>query len=380
MTLGLLWLACAPKAERPGPELPPLVIDAATVTADAQLLPDLRAEIDIAGPAADETLGLASAAVSGYQLLVRRRRADGSAGPPQPFDIRGVSWSPAERADTFPSSGAYLRAADRDLPLMRAAHINTVKTYLAVDRAVLDKLLAQGMVAIVTVLARADDDFASAVEGLRDHPAVLMWLVGNEWNYNRLYGTCALEACYARVDEVVRKIKQLDPRHPVATSFSPTAELPAAADLKRLEAVDVWGLNIYSQPGFFNRFVNWRLLAQQAGLQRPFFLSEYGTDAYDNRAGRPDEANQAAALRRQTQEVRAQSSARNPALPCLGGTPFEWNDEWWKRGNPDSHDTGGFANPGVAGDQFANEEWWGIVDVDRNPRQAYQALQEAYAP
>jgi hypothetical protein len=374
-----LALACAPAAEFPPSQLPPPDASGATAPDAAPPAgPDLAAP-DTSPPALDPR-GIASASVSGYQLLVRRRNADGSAAPPEPFDIRGISWSPAERGAGFPDSGAYLRAAERDLPLMRAAGINTVKTYLAVDRAVLDRMLVHGIVAIVTVLARSGDDFASAVESLRDHPAVLMWIVGNEWNYNRLYDTCALDACYARVAEVVAKIKQIDDRHPVATSFSPTAELPSASDLERLKAVDVWGLNVYSQPGFFNRFANWRLLAQQSGIQRPFFMSEYGADAWDNRAGRADEANQAAALRRQTQELRAQSSARNPALPCLGGTPFEWNDEWWKRGNPAVHDTAGFANQGVAGDQFANEEWWGIVDVDRNPRPAYQVLKELYAP
>jgi len=373
----LVLLGCAPTTEFPAPPLP-----AADAVMPAALPPDAAIPADTAAAPmmVDDRRGIASAAVSGYQLLVRRRNDDGSAGAPAPFEIRGISWSPAERGGGFPDGGAYLRAADRDLPLMRAANINTVKTYLPVDRPVLDRMLAHGLVAIVTVLARSGDDFASTVESLRDHPAVLMWLVGNEWNYNRLYDTCALDACYARVAEVARRIKQLDDRHPVATSFAPMGELPTTSDLERLDAVDVWGLNVYSQPGFFNRFGDWRLLAQQVGRQRPFFFSEYGADAFDNRASRPDEAGQAAALRRQAGEIRAQSSARNPALPCLGGTPFEWNDEWWKRGNPAAHDPGGFANQGVAGDQFANEEWWGIVDVDRNPRPAYRVLQELYAP
>jgi hypothetical protein len=238
-TAMLLALACAPTAEFPPSQTPPpLPEDAAAPTtepdAGVPVAADLAAE-PAPAPALDPR-GIDSAAVSGYQLLVRRRNADGTATAPAPFDIRGISWSPAERGAGFPDGGAYLRAADRDLPLMRAANINTVKTYLAVDRAVLDKVLAQGMVAIVTVLARSGDDFASSVESLRDHPAVLMWLIGNEWNYNRLYDTCALEACYARVAEVAARIKQIDDKHPVATSFAPTGELPTANDLKRLAA------------------------------------------------------------------------------------------------------------------------------------------------
>jgi hypothetical protein len=107
-------------------------------------------------------------------------------------------------------------------------------------------------------------------------------------------------------------------------------------------------------------------------------MSEYGADSYDNRAGRPDEGAQAAALGRQTGELRGQLSARNPALPCLGGTPFEWSDEWWKFGDWGVQDRGGFPNGGVAPDGFANEDWWGIVDIDRRPRAAYGVLQAAY--
>ena len=311
--------------------------------------------------------------------MVTRRNPDGTMAPPAPYDIRGISWSPADRGDGQPQASAFTDAADRDLPLMRDANINTIKTYGPVEKVVLDKMLAHGILAIITLVVRGNEDYAGNVMALRAHPAVLMWVVGNEWNQNQLFGGCSGDGCYTRINEIARAIKALDPNHPVATSFAPRGNVPTDDDLRRLDAIDVWGLNVYSQPGFFNRFSDWRLATQRTGIRKPFFMSEYGADAYDNRTGRPDEAAQAAALRQQTAEIRGQLSARNPAFPCLGGTPFEWNDEWWKFGSWTVQDRGGFANVGVAPDGYANEDWWGVVDIDRRPRAAYQALREQYA-
>jgi hypothetical protein len=263
---------------------------------------------------------------------------------------------------------------------MRAAGINTVKTYGPIERVVLDKLHERGMKAIVTVVLNGAEDVAGYVTVMRNHPAILMWVVGNEWNLNHLFGSCAGDACLTRVNDLARMVKALDPHHPVATSFAPTASsgIPTDSDLRRLDAIDVWGLNVYSRPGFFNRFQAWRLLAQSTGIEKPFFMSEYGADAYDNRTHAPNEAGQAAALRQQTTEIRGQLSATNPSFPCLGGTPFEWSDEWWKSASWTTQDTGGFPNGGVAPDEFANEDWWGIVDAHGTPRAAYRTLQELY--
>jgi hypothetical protein len=371
-----------PSPDGPAPDartqpVPPLLVDGSAGASRPDATLDRPASPDVALPSA-ETRPVASVSVSGFQLLVGRRNPDGSVAAPAPYDMRGISWSPAAPGGGKPDLAAYAAAADRDLPLMRAAGINTVKTYSPVELGVLDRMRENGILAVVTVLEKSGDDYAGVVRALRGHPAILMWLVGNEWNQNHLFGTCAGDACYARVAEVAADIKRLDPDHPVATSFAPTAGIPTEDDLRRLATVDVWGLNVYSQPGFFNRFLDWRALVARVGVKRPFFMSEYGADAFDDRRGRADEAAQAAALRQQTAEIRAQLSARDPALPCLGGTPFEWSDEWWKFGSWGTQDLGGFPNPGVAPDSFANEDWWGIVDMDRRPRAAYLALKEQY--
>src|SRR6185295_1234405 len=121
------------------------------------------------GEVAVDTRPVVSVRVSGYQLLVQRRAPDGSTTPAAPFDLRGVSWSPTARGQGAPNAATYATWAPTDAPLMRAAHINTVKTYSPPSRAALDTLLANGIVAVVNVLARLTDDYATTVTNLRDH-------------------------------------------------------------------------------------------------------------------------------------------------------------------------------------------------------------------
>jgi Glycosyl hydrolases family 2, TIM barrel domain len=305
-------------------------------------------------------------AIRGRQLTV-----DGAA-----LEIRGVCWNPVPRGKQPPAD--FAGAVAKDIQLMRAAGINAVRTYEVItDRGVLDQLADAGIWVIMTVYAYGGDPetrASDAVAAMKDHRAILLWVVGNEWNYNGLYAGVPFLTARDRLQRIAAAIRALDPSRPVATVYG---ELPSAETIAAMPAIQLWGLNVYRGLSFGDLFMRW---GQRS--EAPMFLAEYGADAWDARgAGRENLAAQAEATRALTQEILAQSSARLATGITLGGTIFEWSDEWWKdqSGSANAHDIGGQApGGGPHPDQTFNEEWWGVVDIDRVPRPAYQALQQLY--
>lgn len=297
----------------------------------------------------------------------------------QLFHIKGVSWNPVGWGQVHPQGLDFVGFADRDIPLMQAAGINCVRTYEPImDRGVLDKLHAAGIYVINTVYPWGGADAsvgANRVEQIKDHPAILMWLVGNEWNYNQLYvNNGDVSWARARVRDVAQRIKAVDTNHPVATSYGHT---PDQATIDALPEIDVWGVNIYTGLQFAGLFDEYRRRSR-----KPLFISEYGADAYNANIGSVDLAAQAEATRVLTEIIFDNASKDNPTNLLIGGTIFAWADEWHKYvgGSPQVQEVHGSSVPGGGPhpDSQFNEEWWGIVDIDRNPRPAYEALKQIY--
>ncbi len=306
--------------------------------------------------------------IDGRRLLVGGQRVE----------IRGVCWNPIARGKQQPAD--FVGFATQDVELMKAAGINAVRTYDAItDRAVLDKLHAAGIHVLMTVYAYGGDPEGRAVErvnAIKDHPAILMWLVGNEWNYNGLYTGLPFGEVRDRLQRIAAAIHAADPTRPVATIYG---ELPAPDTIAAMPDVDVWGINSYRGLSFGDLFTAW---AARSG--KPMFMSEYGADAWDARGGGAENPSaQADATGALTGEILATSTARKNDGIALGGTIFAWSDEWWKdgAGSADVHDIGGIApGGGPYPDQTFNEEWWGIVDIDRRPRPAYERLKQLFKP
>ncbi|MCP3168042.1 glycoside hydrolase family 2 TIM barrel-domain containing protein [Myxococcus qinghaiensis] len=294
----------------------------------------------------------------------------------QAIQMKGVCWNPVGKGREHPPRGDYAAFADKDISLMKAAGINVVRTYDTLrDTAVLDKLHAAGIRVIMSVYAYGGDPASRASEhvaALKDHPAILMWSLGNEWNYNGLYTNVSFNDSMARLNQIAAAIKALDSKHPIATVYG---EMPSRATIAAMPDIDVWGLNMYRGITFGDAFTKWKDLSQ-----KPMFLAEYGADAFNAKLPGYDPESQARATHALTQELLDHSTANTGGV-CSGGTVFEWSDEWWKAGNPSQHDNGGSApGGGPYPDSTFNEEWWGIVDVDRNTRPAYEALKRLYAP
>ena len=63
-----------------------------------------------------------------------------------------------------------------------------------------------------------------------------------------------------------------------------------------------------------------------------------------------------------------------------GAFIFQFADGLWKAGNPKNQDTGGSApnSDGTPYDGTANEEYWGIVDINRNKKITFDVIKDAY--
>ena len=109
------------------------------------------------------------------------------------------------------------------------------------------------------------------------------------------------------------------------------------------------------------------------------YLSEAGADSYmtASRNGYKQGENEKAQA---VATKRILDSIFGAKRICSGVTLFAFIDEFWKAGNNESQDPGDWApeSSGVPYDGTANEEYWGIVDINRKKKKAYEVVKKKY--
>lgn len=303
--------------------------------------------------------------ISGRKILVNN----------VPYIIKGICYHPVPKGTDKRDFGNL----NQDLELMKEAGINTIRVYAPIDDSnVLDAVHHAGIKIIMGfgfnqngVYDMLSGTFIDYVNKYKDHEAILLWELGNEYNYHPEWFDGDLKNWYGALNSAADLIHQNDPSHPVTTAHG---ELPDAMALSSCPNIDVWGMNVYRWDDPGEIFSQWTKVSH-----KPMYLSEAGGDSYMTveRDSYKEGVNE-----------KAQADANAKILESVfenlevssGLTLFSFTDGWWKAGNNDSQDKGGWApnSTGVPYDGTPNEEYWGIVDIERNKKETFDVVKRQY--
>lgn len=140
----------------------------------------------------------------------------------------------------------------------KAYGCNSVRTSWRAEQ--LAQVSELGMHALVNLPARAERDgmnyddtttvklqteeLVSIVKATKDHPAVLMWAIGNELDYIPPLQPFNPKVWDA-VNQVAKAIHDIDPHHPVMTVIGTSMMHKVADIVKRCPDIDLLGINSY---------------------------------------------------------------------------------------------------------------------------------------
>ncbi|MBN1598257.1 MAG: T9SS type A sorting domain-containing protein [Bacteroidales bacterium] len=295
------------------------------------------------------------------------------------YTIKGVCYNPVPVG----SSERDFSNLTEDIVLMQEAGINTVRVYSPItEESVFDELADAGIMVIVSfgynqggnydILSGTYLDY---VEMYKDHDAIFLWELGNEYNYHPEWFGGDIANWYTAMNNAADEIHFADPDHPVSTAHG---ELPDATARNSCPNIDVWGMNVYRWDNPGPIYGQW-----SSASTKPMYLSEAGADSYMAIAQHeyefgPNEQMQADAVENILSDVFDNTDIG------AGVLLFSFVDEWWKyeEGNNSQQDPGGSApnSSGVPFDGAPNEEYWGILNIDRSRKLAFDIVKNAYNP
>lgn len=253
------------------------------------------------------------------------------------------------------------------------------------------------------------DEVRGIVEGYKNTPGLLLYLLGNENNYGLFWQGAETEdfpddekqkqfigesrgrPMYKLMNEASVMIKGMDKNHPVAICNGDVLFIDIIA--QECKDVDIFGTNTYRGASFTNLF---DVVKQK--LDMPIMLTEFGADAFNAIDLKEDQMSQAYYMVENWREIYLNAAGFGKANNSIGGFTFQFSDGWWKFGfddrkNADVHDNnaswanGGYGRDFKAGQNNMNEEWFGICAkgptnerglYELYPRAAYYSLKEAH--
>jgi hypothetical protein len=111
--------------------------------------------------------------------------------------------------------------------------------------------------------------YKSIVDKYKNHPALLMWGIGNELNLNYTNPNC-----WDAVQQLAAYIHQVDPKHPTSTVTAGLDSMVTQEIIKRVPDMDIYCINTYGD------IANGTQNVAKYGWQGPFMITEWGPNGY----------------------------------------------------------------------------------------------------
>ena len=291
------------------------------------------------------------------------------------YFIKGICYDPVPIGKTKRN----FDTIDKDLLLMQEAGINTIRVYSPIDDLVILNKIDEAGIKVITSFGYNQNGYYDILNGTyidyinkyKDHNAILLWELGNEYNYHPEWFNMNIDNWYLAMDNAAKKIKQIDKNHPVSTAHG---EIPNKKAREMGSNIDIWGINVYRWDDPTPLIEEWEKVSNL-----PLYFSETGSDSYmtkdynEFKKGINEDA-QAAANHNIIKNVFKMKDK------LIGLIIFQFVDGLWKAGNPEKQDIGGWApnSIGVPYDGSPNEEFWGIVDINRNKKKTFEVIKKFF--
>ena len=178
----------------------------------------------------------------------------------------------------------YIKGAggDKHLDVLVSAGGNTIRTWGTENAlAILDEAHEKGVKVMMGLwvqherhgfdynntskVERQLENFRREVRKYKDHPALLLWGIGNEYELN--YSNTKV---WAAVNDIAKMVHEEDPNHPTSTVTAGTNAEKLKFVMDELTEIDIYGVNTYADIGSVKSVI------KDGGYTKPYMITEWG--------------------------------------------------------------------------------------------------------
>jgi hypothetical protein len=185
----------------------------------------------------------------------------------EPYYIKGVGGhSKLDRAVAYGANSVRTWAVGDAIGILDDAHAKGLTVlfglWVGCERQGFDYDDAKGVQAQL-------ERFTEVVKEYKDHPAILMWGIGNEMDL--FYSDFKV---WNAVDDIAKMIKEVDPNHPTMTVTAGLDVAEVQLVMERAPHIDIYGINTYG--GLIGIDKEMRAY----GWDRPYVITEWGPNGH----------------------------------------------------------------------------------------------------